>query len=203
VHGAAHIERGLIADKSSGNTLVAALTGAAHAHAYLFCHANATATYELVQEFEIVPGSPSKPMVDLTMTARLDGYLRSDENGAASLQGATATLTPAAGGTPMSVSFSPASVAGGGISLYSQKVEVPPQRVPAGKYVLSATLVYDATVNGLIHGHGEAVFTPLFFYSTMPRNVPVVIVPSLPNNPFDKLDNSKKNYGFWITVQVY
>jgi hypothetical protein len=195
VHGAAYMEKGAIAVRpTSSTTFTAALTGASHAHAYVFCHATVLATVHLEQEFEVAPGNPATPSVTLSLTAKIDGHLRSDENGAACMRAATATVAPASGGPVLSVGFAPGCVVGRGASRYTQTAQPPPQVVPAGKYVLVADFVFDANVDGFCHGHGEAIFTSDF---TADRPL---IVPSLPDNPFEKVD--KKDFGFRITIEA-
>ena len=124
------------------------------------------------------------------MVGKVDGYLRGDCNGSACLRLASATVYPACGGPALTVAIAPGCIAGESALRILQTVEHPPLMVPAGDYILDATFVIEASVQGFSHGQGEAVF--------IPGNSG--ILPGLPNNPFIKVD--RKDFGFIIAIEA-
>ena len=103
---------------------------------------------------------------------------------------ARATVYPACGGPALNIDIAPGCIAGCGAYRVLQEVEHPPVIVPTGDYVLDATFVIEASVDGIFHGQGEAVFNP---GSTG-------ILPGLPNNPF--VDVDRKDFGFVVTLDA-
>ena len=109
-HGAANVyEGGKITVTAAGNTLSATLTGTGNAFAYVLCHSYAGALLHLEQEFEVTPSDPKYGWVVLTMSVKVDGHLRTDINGGASLTMASATIQPAGGGEALGLALSPRS----------------------------------------------------------------------------------------------
>ena len=107
-HGAANVyEGGKITVTATGNTLSASLTGTANAYAYVLCHSYAGALLHLEQEFEVTPADPNYGWVVLTMSVKVDGHLRSDIHGGASLRMASAIVQPAGGGEALGLALSP------------------------------------------------------------------------------------------------
>jgi len=161
-HGAANVyEGGKIAVKAAGNTLSATLTGTANAYAYILCHSYGGALLHLEQEFEVTPSDPKSDWVVLTMAVKLDGHLRTDINGGASLRMASATVQPAGGGEALGLALSPRQMGGvQGVRRIKEEASSTPQVVPAGRFLLVADFVVEATADHICKGHGEVDFAP-------------------------------------------
>jgi hypothetical protein len=153
--------------KADGSTLTAVLTGAADAHGFFGILSTSIATVQLVQEFDIVPGDPKAPWVLLSLSGKLEGYVRSESHAAASLRQADAVVYPASGGPAVWLAF-PAccGVSDTSASPCKQQYEAPSVTMPAGHYVLVMNLVLEADADGLFRGHGVAVFAPRFHAGT-------------------------------------
>lgn len=161
-HGAANVfEGGKITVAATGNTLSATLTGTANAFAYVLCHSYAGALLHLEQEFEVTPVNPNDGWVVLMISLKVDGHLRTDINGGASLRIASATVQPAGGGEALGLAISPRSAGGvQGSWRVQEEASSTPQVVPAGRFRLVADFVVEATADHICKGHGEADFAP-------------------------------------------
>jgi hypothetical protein len=161
-HGAANVyEGGKLAVKAAGNTLSATLTGTANAYAYILCHSYGGALLHLEQEFEVTPSDPKSDWVVLTMSVKLDGHLRTDIHGGASLRRASTTVQPAGGGEALGLALSPRQVGGvQGAWRVKEEASSTPQVVPAGRFLLVADFVVEATADHISKGHGEVDFSP-------------------------------------------
>jgi hypothetical protein len=161
-HGAANVfEGGKITVTATGNTLSATLTDTANAYAYILCHSYAGALLHLEQEFEVTPSDPKYGWVVLTMSVKVDGHLRTDINGGASLKIASATVQPAGGGEALGLALSPRQMGGVQGSLrVLEEASSTPQVVPAGRFLLVADFVVEATADHICKGHGEVDFAP-------------------------------------------
>lgn len=162
------IERGIgnaeyekIAVKASDATLTATLGASSNAYGYVLHHSAGTATLRVVQEFEVVAGSPSRPNVRLTLAGQISGFVRADPQGSACLRTAAAAVVPACGGLPLTAIALPGFCTPGcGAWPVESDETAPPVTVPAGNYLLVADLVIEAAADGFNRGHGEAAFSP-------------------------------------------
>ena len=144
---------------ATGNTLSATLTDTANAYAYVLCHSYAGALLHLEQEFEVTPSDPKYGWVVLTMSVKVDGHLRTDINGGASLKIASATVQPAGGGEALGLALSPRQMGGmQGSQRVLEEASSTPQVVPAGRFLLVADFVVEATADHICKGHGEVDF---------------------------------------------
>jgi hypothetical protein len=161
-HGAANVfEGGKITVATAGNTLSATLTGTSNAYAYVLCHSYGGALLHLEQEFEVTPSDPTYGWVVLTISAKVDGHLRSDIHGGASLRMASATVQPVRGGEALELALSPRQAGGvQGSWRVKEEASLSPQVVPAGRFLLVADFVVEATADHISKGHGEADFAP-------------------------------------------
>ena len=161
-HGAANVfEGGKITVTATGDTLSATLTGTANAYAYVLCHSYAGALLHLEQEFEVTPSDPKYGWVVLMMSVKVDGHLRTDINGGASLRMASATVQPAGGGEVLGLALSPRQMGGmQGSQRVKEEASSTPQVVPAGRFLLVADFVVEATADHICKGHGEVDFAP-------------------------------------------
>ena len=167
------------------------MVGAAYAHCYAGRHSEGLLKVRLVHEFEVTPPDDSGALVGLRMSGKLDGYVRSEANGSACLRSADAAVYPACGGGPvLSLAFPPCCAPPGGAGRCQQEFELPPQTLPAGRYVLVADLTPEASVDGTCRGHAEAVFAP------GPRVGTWYPLP----NAMSQLDG--KGFGLAITLKV-
>ena len=147
---------------ATGNTLSATLTGTANAYAYVLCHSYAGALLHLEQELEVTPSDPKYGWVVLTMSVKVDGHLRTDINGGASLRMASATVQPAGGGEALGLALSPRQMGGmQGSQRVQEEASSTPQVVPAGRFLLVADFVVEATADHICKGHGEVDFAPI------------------------------------------
>ena len=190
-HGAANVfEGGKITVKAAGNTLSATLTGTANAYAYVLCHSHAGALLHLEQEFEVTPSDPNYGWVVLTMSVKLDGHLRTDINGGASLTMASATVQPACGGPALGLALPPRQMGGmQGFQRIQEEACSTPQVVPAGRFLLVADFVVEATADHICKGHGEVDFAP-----DSPEGVWAW------SDPIEKVDTT--NWGLTVTVKA-
>jgi hypothetical protein len=84
--GAGLITKGGFKVKVKGGTLTAVETGAADSHCLFGVRSETVATLQLVQEFTIVPASEEENLAQLSLSGKLDGYLRSEKHASASLR---------------------------------------------------------------------------------------------------------------------
>jgi hypothetical protein len=161
-HGAANVyEGGKIAIKAVGNKLSATLTGTANAYAYILCHSYAGALLHLEQEFDVNSGDQQHGWTLLTMTLNLDGHLRTDKHGGASLRVASASIRPAGGGEAVRLAIAPRSAGGvRGAWRVNDEAKSGPVAMPAGRFLLIADFVVEATADHISKGHGEVDFAP-------------------------------------------
>ena len=162
IHGAGNVfPGGKIVVKAENNVLLTTLADSANAYAYALCHSHAGACLHLEQQFEVVPCDPGQSVV-LTMAIKLDGHLRTDENGGASLKLASATVQPVGGGPGLGLALAPRTSAPGvrGVWRLKEDSESNPLVVPPGRFVLVADFVIEATADHFCKGHGEVDFCP-------------------------------------------
>ena len=190
-HGAANVfEGGKITVAARGNTLSATLTGTANAYAYVLCHSHAGALLHLEQEFEVTPSHPNDGWVVLTMSLKIDGHLRTDINGGASLTMASATIQPAGGGEALGLALPPRQMGGmQGAQRIQEEASSTPQVVPAGRFLLVADFVVEATADHICKGHGEVDFAP-----DSPEGVWAW------SDPVEKIDT--KDFGLTVNVKA-
>lgn len=146
--------------KVSGATLTAKMTATAAAYPAVICPGTALATKRLVQPFTIEPATGATPWVNVTLSAKAEGYVRTLEGSHAGLRVASASVYPQGGGPPLALSFPPAATGDGGHLHYREAVSIPPTPMPAGCYVLVLDFAVEAVVSGMFHGFAEAVFSP-------------------------------------------
>lgn len=165
--GVGEVPAGKGAAKVKGNRLTALVTGAAGSHTLLSCHGSVfVSKVQFVQEFDVVPGAGGPPWVLLSMAAELDGYLRSENQGVATLRRADAVVTPVGGGPGLTVAFPVAytrptdHTSGANVLRCRSEVKAPTLVAPAGRYVLAVTLLLETNAEGYVRGHAEAVFAP-------------------------------------------
>jgi hypothetical protein len=166
------------------------MTGAAYAHCYIGVHSLAAPTLRLVQPFEVTPGDPKDPWVVLTLSGKIDGYIRSAPQGSACLRVASAAIYPDDGGPMLGLAFPPACISDEAALRCNREVQLPPWTVPAGRFVLVAELAFEAVAEGVFHGHAEAVFAPAARRSTWEHKP----------GPFANVD--AKDFGLTITLKV-
>ena len=162
IHGAGNVfEGGRIVVTAQDNQLAAALVDTANAYAYALCHSHAGACLHLEQQFEVVPCLSGENAV-LSMIIKLDGHLRTDENGGATLKQASATVQPVGGGPVLALALAPRTSTPGvrGVWRLTEDSKSNPVVVPPGRYVLVADFVVEATADHFCHGHGEVDFAP-------------------------------------------
>ena len=95
------------------------------------------------------------------MSLKLDGHLRTDINGGASLRMASATVQPAGGGEALGLALSPRQEGGvQGSWRVQEEASSTPQVLPAGRFLLVADFVVEATADHFSKGHGEVDFAP-------------------------------------------
>src|SRR4051812_16606087 len=97
-HGAGQIPPGRIQVKAVGGKLMTLLNGSASSHCFFGVPSISVESIQLVQEFEIVPGSDGDPMVEVALSGKIDGYVRSELKSSASLRVADATVYSLEGG---------------------------------------------------------------------------------------------------------
>jgi hypothetical protein len=176
--------------KVSGATLTARLTGTAAAYPAVICPGTALATMRLVQPFTIEPASGASPWVNVTLSARAEGYVRTLEGSHAGLRAASAAVYPAGGGPPLALALPPAATGDGGCLYYREAVSIPPTPMPAGCYVLVLDFAAEAAVSSSFHGFAEAVF------SKSPAGSDRIAA----TNPYKDLD--AKALGFAVTLKA-
>jgi hypothetical protein len=162
IHGAGNVfEGGRIVVTAEVNMLAAALVDSANAYAYALCHSHAGACLHLEQEFEVIP-CVSGENVLLTMMIKLDGHLRTDEHGGATLKLASATVQPVGGGPGLALALAPRTSACGvrGVWRLKDDSKSNPLIVAPGRFILVADFVIEATADHFCHGHGEVDFAP-------------------------------------------
>jgi hypothetical protein len=124
------------------------------------------------------------------MAVKLDGYLRTDNHGGAGLRIASATVQPAGDGPALGLALSPRHAGGvrGSWRLKEDDTSTP-QVVPAGRFLLVADFVVEATADHFCKGHGEAHFAP---------DSPAGIWAS--SDPIEKEDPT--DFGFTVLVKA-
>ena len=95
-----------------------------------------------------------------SLSAKLDGYLRSENRGAAGLRVADAAVHPAGGGPAVWLAFPPCQTSSDGMQRCEREAEPTSLTLPAGHYVLVANLVIETTTGGFLRSHAEAIFSP-------------------------------------------
>ncbi len=190
--GAGVVELEKIEVKVREGRMTALLTGAAYAHCYIGRHSVGAPTLRLVQPFEVTPRDPRDPRVVMSLSGKLDGYVRSVPRGAACLRLADAAVYPAGAdsGPTSGLGFPPVCTTGSGAIRCERALEPPPMTVPAGRFVLVANLALEATVDGICNGHSEAVFAPAVRRATW----------DLKAGPFANVEG--KDFGLTITLKV-
>ncbi|HWE38414.1 MAG TPA: hypothetical protein VG406_17715 [Isosphaeraceae bacterium] len=188
--GAGLVDLEKIEVEARRGTLTATLSGAAYAHSYLGKHSAGATTMHLVQPFAIDPGESKGGMVVLALSAKLDGYVRSVPQGAATLRRAGAAVYAAGGGPVAWLAFPAAATVDEGARRCKSSFDAPKVTLPAGRYVLVADLALDTTVEGICRGHAEAVFAPLVRRGTW----------DLEAGPFAKVDS--EDFGLTVTAAV-
>lgn len=145
--------------KVDGATLTAKLTGTAAAYPAVVCPGAALATMRLVQPFTIEPASEASPWVNVTLSAKAEGYVRTLEPSRAGLRAASAAVHPEGGGPPLALALPPAATGDGGRLHYREAVSIPTTTMPAGCYTLVVDFTVEAAVPSRFHGFAEAVFS--------------------------------------------
>jgi hypothetical protein len=158
--GAGYITAGATKVKADGNKLTALLTTAAFSHSFWGASSVSVASLQLVQEFEIVPGSPKDKMVVVSLSGKLDGYVRSEKKGTAGLRLADASIAPVGGGPMVWFSLPSSRVSATSLERCERSAKPVQVAVKPGRYVLVGRLVLETTVDGCIRSHAEAVFDP-------------------------------------------
>jgi hypothetical protein len=191
LHGAANVfQGGKIVVKAERNTLSATMTGTANAYAYVLCHSYGGALLHLEQEFEVSPSDPKDGRVVLSMSVKVDGYLRTDNHGGAGLRMASATVQPAGSGEILELAIPPRQVGGvQGSWRLKEELASTPQLFPSGRFLLVADFIVDATADHFSKGHGEADFAPDSPSGTWLRS-----------DPIEKVDPA--DFGFTVTVKA-
>lgn len=162
IHGAGNVfEGGRIVVTAQDNTMAAALVDTANAYAYALCHSHAGACLHLEQEFEVIPCVSGENAV-LTMMIKLDGHLRTDENGGATLKLASASVQPVGGGPVLALAVAPRTSVPGvrGVWRLKEDSKSNPVIVTPGRFILVADFVIEATADHFCNGHGEVDFAP-------------------------------------------
>jgi hypothetical protein len=159
-HGPGQIPAGKIQVKADGGKLKAVLTASASSHCFFGIPSTSVESLQLVQEFEIVPGDEGDPRVEISLSGKLDGYVRSELRSSASLRLADASVYPACGGPSLWLAFPPCCASGTSSARCEQETRSPPLTVTTGRYVLVMNLVLETTAANLFRGHAEAVFAP-------------------------------------------
>ena len=188
----ARADGGSIDVQSPGQgVLVANLCGSVAANAYLGHTGAAVESFHLVQEFEITCSDATVSAVALTLESSLVGFVRSKYKGSASVEVASATVTPAGlRDAPLSTAYPRMSVAGTDARLCNQHNEpITARSLPLGKHVLAADFVIESDASGLCDGHSAADFSPT---AALPADFVRL------RDPFQNVD--KKNFGFSITL---
>jgi hypothetical protein len=190
-HGIGNAEGEEIVVKANGGTLTATLGAASNAYGYVFHHSTGTANVRVVQEFEVIAGSPSNPHVTLALGGQIGGYIRANTQGSACLRMAASAIVPVGGGPPLTGFVLPSFCTPGcGIWPVDEEATAPIVTVPAGCYLLVADLVLDATADGFNRGHGEAAFSPTALEG-------IWSPPDAPANGYNR-----KNFGFIINLKA-
>ncbi len=162
LHGAADVFRGSgIEVAAERNMLTVSMIGTANAYAYALCHSYGGALLHLEQEFEVSTCAPAQNVV-LTMSAMLQGHLRTDHSGGACLRAASASVQPVGGGPSIGLALAPRC--GGGVEKgcwpLKEESTSSPVVVPAGRFLLVADFIVEATADHFCKGHGEVDFAP-------------------------------------------
>ena len=189
--GAGYIPTSKADVKAVGGKLTAVLTGAAFSHSFFGAHSVSVSALQLVQEFEVVPGAPSDPLVRLSLSGKIDGYVRSEKHGAAGLRLANASVTPACGGPTLGVVFPPCRISDTSRERCRSAAEPTQLDLPPGKYVLVANLVLETDVDGILRSHAEAVFSPGNHY-----------LGDWKSNDSEKPDVERKDFGLIVTLKA-
>ncbi len=158
--GAGFITAGKTKVKAENGKLTASLTGAVFSHSFFGASSVSVGSLQLVQEFEIVSGAPDDPQVHLSLSGKLDGYVRTENDAAAGLRVASVSVNTASGVPAVWLKFASARVSN--TSRLRCKSEAEPTEVllPPGRYVLVADLVLDTAADGCFRSHAESIFAP-------------------------------------------
>ncbi len=167
--GAGMILAGKSQVKVDGGKLTAVLTDSVQSNAFYGLKSHCVGPLQMVQEFEIVPGELTNLQVELALSARIDGFLRTEYNGAAMVRVADAAVYPEGGGPTLWVAFpsygnacdnSECGDLEGTAVRVEQEVESPPLVLPVGKFILVANLVLETNGGHGVRNHAVAVFAP-------------------------------------------
>ena len=96
------------------------------------------------------------------MMIKLDGHLRTDENGGATLKLASASVHPVDGGPGLGLALAPRTSPCGARGVWRLKEDSKsnPVIVAPGRFILVADFVIEATADHFCNGHGEVDFAP-------------------------------------------
>lgn len=159
--GVGIIDKGKFTVKATPSRLTAVVAGAADSHSFYGVPSVSVSRLRLAQEFEIRPGVGPDPRASVTLSARLDGYIRVAPKGTACLKLAGAAIYPACGvGPPVGLSFPPHCVDCGPAVRCEAEDHTGALLMPPGPYLLVADLVLETSVNGPLRDQAEAIFAP-------------------------------------------
>lgn len=155
--GLADPEAAAIAVEADGGDLTADLTGLTAAHCFIGGHSAAVLMFELTQPLDIAPEAPGVSGAEVTLAARLDGYLWARHKAQAAVKLADVAVYDAAGTLVLSIAMPPAMVADGSLR-YQQEATAPVTFLPIGRYTLVAHFTIESGAGGLVRAHGTAQF---------------------------------------------
>ncbi len=175
----------------SANTLAMAMSGAVAANAFLGHTSTASLSFHLEQEFELACSDSATCLVRLTLESSLVGFVRSKFKAGACARMASAKICLASSPeTPFVVVHPPLCVEGDNGRLCNQHLPlIKVDKMPLGKYILTADFVLTCEAGGLSDGHSAADFSP----ST---SLPADWVRT--RDPFQGVD--KKDFGFKLLL---
>lgn len=179
--------------KVSGASLKVKMTETTASYCAVLCPGTALASMRLVRPFAIEPAEGASRWVRVSLSAQAEGYLRTEDPGAAGLRLAAVALYPSACSPPppplLSLSLPPVAIGPNAHLYYRHDTEASPAVLPAGDYVLVLDFHLEAAVSDHLHGFAGATFS-----SRRPST-------QLPNrDPFEKVDT--KDFGFTAVLKA-